>query len=128
MLSARLGKHPGVILWHISNEFGGECHCPLCQEKFREWLEAKYETIENLNDRWCTTFWSHKYGSFSEIESPSPRGENALHALTLDWKRFVTDRTIDFIRTEEKAIREGGSDLPITANLMYDYEGLDYKK
>lgn len=128
MLSVRFGKHPGVILWHISNEFGGECHCQLCQEKFREWLEAKYETIENLNDRWCTTFWSHKYGSFSEIESPSPRGENALHALTLDWKRFVTDRTIDFIRTEEKAIREGGSDLPITANLMYDYEGLDYKK
>ena len=40
----------------------------------------------------------------------------------------MTDRTIDFIRTEEKAIREGGSELPITANLMYDYEGLDYKK
>lgn len=56
MLSVRFGKHPGVILWHISNEFGGECHCQLCQEKFREWLEAKYETIENLNDRWCTTF------------------------------------------------------------------------
>lgn len=32
-------KASGVILWHISNEFGGECHCPLCQEKFREWLE-----------------------------------------------------------------------------------------
>ena len=26
------------------------------------------------------------------------------------------------------AIREGGSELPVTANLMYDYDGLDYKK
>ena len=31
-LSERLGSHPGVILWHISNEYGGECHCPLCQK------------------------------------------------------------------------------------------------
>ena len=127
-LSRRLGRHPGVILWHISNEFGGECHCPLCQEKFREWLEKKYQTIDNLNDRWCTTFWSHRYGSFAEIESPSSRGENGLHALNLDWKRFVTDRTVDFMNTEAAAIREGGSELPVTANLMYDYAGLDYKK
>ena len=37
-LSERLGSHPGVILWHISNEYGGECHCPLCQKAFQEWL------------------------------------------------------------------------------------------
>lgn len=48
--------------------------------------------------------------------------------LTLDWKRFVTDRTVDFMRHEISAIRAGGSELPATANLMYDYDGLDYKK
>ena len=127
-LSERFGKHPAVLLWHISNEYGGECHCPLCQEKFREWLKEKYGTIENLNSSWCTTFWSHTYNSFDQIESPSPKGENALHALTLDWKRFVTDRTVDFMKHEISAIRAGGSDLPATANLMYDYDGLDYKK
>lgn len=116
------------MLWHISNEFGGECHCPLCQAKFREWLKEKYGTIENLNKRWCTTFWSHIYNSFDQIESPSTKGENELHALKLDWKRFVTDQTIDFIKNEVDAIREGGSELPVTANLMYDYDGLDYKK
>ena len=128
LLSQRLGSHPGVLLWHISNEFGGECYCPLCQQKFREWLKEKYGTIENLNSSWCTTFWSHTYNSFDQIESPSPKGENALHALTLDWKRFVTDRTVDFMRHEISAIRAGGSELPATANLMYDYDGLDYKK
>lgn len=127
-LAGRFGNHPAVILWHISNEYGGECHCPLCQEKFREWLREKYGTIEELNARWCTTFWSHQYSSFEQIESPSPRGENELHALKLDWKRFVTARTIDFLQAETAAIREGGSDKPVTANLMYDYAGLDYKK
>ena len=128
LLSQRLGSHPGVILWHISNEFGGECYCPLCQQKFREWLKEKYGTIEKLNSSWCTTFWSHTYNSFDQIEAPSPKGEDALHALNLDWKRFVTDRTLDFIKEEISAIREGGSELPVTANLMYDYNGLDYKK
>ena len=128
LLSQRLGSHPGVILWHISNEFGGECYCPLCQQKFREWLKEKYGTIEKLNSSWCTTFWSHTYNSFDQIEAPSPKGEDALHALNLDWKRFVTDRTLDFIKEEISALREGGSELPVTANLMYDYNGLDYKK
>lgn len=127
-LAERFGRHPAVMLWHISNEFGGECHCPLCQAKFREWLKEKYGTIENLNKRWCTTFWSHRYNSFDQIESPSTKGENELHALKLDWKRFVTYQTIDFIKNEVDAIREGGSELPVTANLMYDYDGLDYKK
>lgn len=32
------------------------------------------------------------------------------------------------MKHEISAIRAGGSDLPATANLMYDYDGLDYKK
>ena len=127
-LAERLGSHPGVILWHISNEYGGECHCPLCQSAFRKWLKERYGTIENLNDQWCTTFWSHTYQNFEQIESPSSIGERNLHALNLDWKRFVTDQTADFIRNEVQALRDGGSSLPVTANLMYYYQGLDYFK
>lgn len=80
-LGEQIGKHPGVVLLHISNEYGGDCHCPLCQEAFRNWLKEKYGTIEELNRRWNTDFWSHTYQSFDQIESPSPRGEMMLHAL-----------------------------------------------
>lgn len=127
-LSKRFGAHPGVIAWHISNEYGGECHCPLCQEEFRKWLRKKYKTIETLNFNWATAFWSHIYDSFEQIESPSSRGENTLHGLNLDWKRFVTDRTVDFVRHEITAIRDAGSDKPTTINMMYDYQGLNYHK
>lgn len=125
-LAERFGNHPAVILWHISNEYGGECHCPLCQDAFRKWLKERYHTIEELNKRWCTTFWSHTYNSFDQIESPSPIGETQLHALNLDWKRFVSYQTTDFIKVEIHALREGGSKLPTTANLMYYFNGLNY--
>lgn len=127
-LAERFGAHPAVKLWHISNELGGDCHCGLCQAAFRDWLRERYQTIENLNDRWCTTFWSHTYDSFDQVEAPSAIGESSLMALNLDWKRFVTDQTISFVEQEIRAIHEGGSDKPATVNMMYRFEGLDYGK
>lgn len=128
LLSERLGKHKAVKLWHISNELGGECHCALCQKAFQIWLKEKYETIEALNKAWNTTFWSHTYQKFEQIESPSPQGEMMIHALNLDWKRFVTHQTADFVAWEKQAIRDGGSELPVTINMMYDFQGLNYHK
>ncbi len=132
-LVKRLGGHPAVKMWHISNELGGECHCPLCQRAFQGWLKEKYQTIENLNERWYTTFWSHTYSDFAQVESPSamregvePLGETSDMSLALDWKRFVSHQTIDFMEQEIRAIREAGSDKPVTANLMYNFQGIDY--
>lgn len=127
-LAKSFGNHPGVILWHISNELGGECRCPLCQDAFRRWLKERYRTIDELNRRWCTTFWSHTYQSFEQIEAPFTIGETQLHALNLDWKRFVTHQTRDFLRHEIDALREGGAKQPTTTNLMHYYQGLDYFK
>ena len=124
-LSRRFGHHPGVILWHISNEFGGDCHCPLCQAAFREWVKERYGSIEEVNRRWYTTFWSHTYSGFDQIESPSSIGENALHGLNLDWKRFVTEQTASFIAGEREALRKH-SDLPVTTNFMYYFSSLNY--
>ena len=127
-LAKEFKTHPGVIMWHISNEYGGECHCSLCQEAFRAWLKRRYDSIEELNRKWCTAFWSHTYQSFEQIESPSSIGESMLHGLNLDWLRFVTDQTADFAKAEVAALREAGAMQPSTVNLMYDYKGLNYEK
>lgn len=125
-LAKRFSNHPAILLWHISNEFGGDCHCELCQTEFRHWLQNKYKTIEALNQSWNTTFWSHRYDSFEQVESPSSIGECAVHGLNLDWKRFVTYQTTDFLKEEIKALKEVGITQPITTNFMYDYQGLNY--
>lgn len=127
-LAERFAENPAVILWHISNEYGGECHCPLCQQAFRNWLRKRYGTIEQLNQKWWTRFWSHTYRSFDEIESPSTIGEQNVHGLNLDWKRFVTDQTADFMKQEIEALRKAGAKQPVTTNMMYDYQGLNYGK
>ncbi|WP_334075332.1 beta-galactosidase [Paenibacillus sp. A14] len=127
-LAKRYGHHPAVKLWHISNEYGGDCHCDLCQEAFRQWLQRKYGTLENLNEQWWTTFWSHTYTDWSQIESPAPHGENAVHGMNLDWRRFVTDQTLDFMQHEIAAVKAFRPELPATTNFMYYYNGLNYFK
>ena len=124
-LSERYGKHPAVLGWHISNEYGGRCYCPLCQEAFRGWLKKKYDNdINKLNFQWWTTFWSHTYNSFDQVEAPSPIGDT-FSGLELDWKRFISDQTADFLRAEVAAVRKY-SDLPVTTNFMFHYTGLNY--
>lgn len=117
---------PAVIMWHISNEYGGECHCDLCQDAFRRWVKDKYVDVGALNSAWWTPFWSHQYQSFDQVESPSPRGDTGLLGLNLDWKRFVTEQTADFMRKEIAALRNAGAQQPTTTNFMEDYLGLNY--
>ncbi|STS80660.1 beta-galactosidase [Klebsiella pneumoniae] len=100
LLAERYSSHPAVLGWHISNEYGGECHCDLCQNRFRDWLKARYQTLENLNQAWWSTFWSHTYTDWSQIESPAPQGEMSIHGLNLDWHRFNTAQVTDFCRHE----------------------------
>ncbi len=135
LLAERYGDHPAIIMWHISNEYGGECHCDYCQEAFRGWLKEKYnEDLKALNDAWWGPFWSHTISDWSQVESPSPIGENAVHGLNLDWRRFVTDQTINFFENEIVPLREISPDIPITTNFMADtfdlipFQSLDYSK
>lgn len=127
-LAERFSNHPGVIMWHISNEYGGECYCPLCIAEFRKWLQARYKTIDELNHAWWTDFWSHTYSSWDQINPPFYNGEMTLHGLDLDWKRFVTYQTVDFMKAEIAAVKAVNPDIPCTANLMGFYDGLDYNK
>ena len=128
LLAQRYGRHPALLAWHISNEYGGDCHCPLCQEAFRAFLKEKYGTLDHLNHEWWSGFWSHRYSDWSQIESPSSIGDKSLHALQLDWKRFVTHQTIDFYRNEIRPLRELTPGIPITTNFMGLYPGLDYQE
>ncbi len=128
-LAERYAKHPALMLWHISNEYGLDCHCPLCQSAFQSWLKERYDhNLEKLNDAWWTPFWSHTYTDWRQIESPSPQGEFGSQALALDWKRFVTKQMVSFMKNEIAAVREFSRDVPVTTNLMGTFGGLDYWK
>lgn len=125
-LSERYGSEESMILWHISNEYNGECHCDLCQNAFRNWLRHRYGTLETLNTAWWTSFWSHRYTDWEQISAPRHDGESGVHGQVLAWQRFVTDQTVNFFEAEVAAIREHDSRTPVTTNFMGAFPGLDY--
>ena len=125
-LAEEFASHPAVVGWHISNEYSG--HCENCQRAFRKWLKEKYHTLENVNKAWWTSFWSKTFTDWDQIRSPERNGETSLTGLTLDWMRFVTHQTIDFVKCETAPIKKITPNLPVTINTMQNFTFLSYPK
>src|SRR5687768_16853940 len=77
-IARRYAGDPAIVAWHVGNEYGGACYCELCGAAFRDWLRARYSTLDAVNAAWYTTFWSHRFTDWDEIEPPS--------ALTEHWR------------------------------------------
>ena len=125
-LARRYGRHPALLVWHVSNEYNGEdCHCSLCYEAFRAWLKKRYhDNLDELNHCWWSAFWSHRFTDWSQICPVDP----SIHGLMLDWQRFQTDQTIDFFRSETAPLRQFAPATPVTTNFMGFSPTLDYWK
>lgn len=129
IIAERYKDHPALKMWHISNEYCGECHCDLCQNAFRDWLKNYYHNdIGELNDKWWNGFWSHRVNDWSQINSPKFRGENHVPAMKLCWNRFVSESHISFYENEIAPLREITPNIPITTNFMKLYDGIDYQR
>lgn len=128
-LAEEFADHKGLLMWHLSNEYGGECYCEECAGRFRKYLAKKFDNdIEKLNKAWWTTFWSHRYNNFEQIEPPFIHGEVSNMGLSLEWKRFTTWSTTDFMKFEAEVLHSVKADVPVTTNFMTLYEGLDYRE
>ena len=134
-LAERYADHPALLAWHINNEYGGVCYCELCADAFRDWLRDKYVTLDALNDAWWTTFWSHRYTDFAEIEPPSALTEHwrgpdhtAFQGITLDYFRFTTDALLGCFLAEKEVIRAHDPVTPVTTNFMGMFRPLDYHR
>ncbi len=129
LIAERYKEHPALMMWHVSNEYSGACHCDLCQAAFREWLKKEYDNdLDKLNFKWWNGFWSHRFTDWEQISSPKFRGENHVSALKLCWDRFVSDSHISFYENEIEPLRELTPNIPITTNLMGHYNGINYQK
>ncbi len=132
-LAERYGAHPALELWHVSNEytggagdFGEPCCCDRCAARFRDWLRARYCSLDAVNMHWGTTFWSHAYTDWDQIQPPGPLGEMSLQSLTLDYKRFMSAMQLECYRGEVAVLRAATPDVPITTNMMGTFKNLDY--
>lgn len=118
-MAMRYKDFPGLAAWHVGNEYSTFCHCENCEKKFRVWLEKKYGTLENLNERWNTSFWGRTIYQFDTIRIPTERNgdECFFPAKQLDYLRFVTDTTEECFLNEANVLRRITPDVPVFSNI-----------
>ncbi|WP_339309117.1 beta-galactosidase [Paenibacillus sp. FSL k6-2145] len=133
-LAERYKDHPAVLVWHISNEYGGECYCDNCEKAFRVYLKERYQTLEQVNKAWNTNFWGHTFYDWDEIVLPSNLSEHwgnnnsTFQGISLDYSRFNSDSMLDCYLLEYNAIKKHIPDSVVTTNLMGFFKQLDYFK
>ena len=125
-MAARYGHNPDVVGWQIDNELSATSFDDEAKQQFHAWLKAKYGTIEDLNKRWWTSYWSQSYNDFNQIPVHD-KEENP--ALLLDWNRFVTDTWVSYTQNQVTAIREHSDPRQIvTTNTMGWFDGFNAYK
>ncbi len=139
-LAERYKDHPALLIWHINNEYGGagNCYCDNCEAAFREWLKARYGTLDEVNRAWNTGFWGHVFYDWEDIVLPSglseewhgPGGRTSTNfqGISLDYCRFQSDSLLGCYQLEYEAVRKHTPDIPVTTNMMGAFKKLDYHK
>lgn len=133
-LAERYANHPALLIWHISNEYGGYCYCDNCAESFRLWLQKRYASLDVLNRAWYTRFWGHTFYDWEEIVPPNELSEEGspnhtkFQGISLDYRRFQSESMLSCYQLEYHAVKALTPDVPVTTNLMGLYPELDYFK
>jgi beta-galactosidase len=126
-MAEHYADHPEVIGWQIDNEFGERCYCSTCAAGFQTWLRGRYEALEELNQKWGTTFWSHVYTDWDEIPLPLTTGGSPNPGLALDFYRFCSDSYVAYQQLQIDILRLHCPGQFITHNLMgFGYDKLNY--
>lgn len=86
------------------------CFCSYSQARFREWLKAKYHSLDALNAAW--------YRSFENWDQVQPPRFPTILSYTdyLDWRAFIEDKLAADLKTRVDAIRSADSIHPITSH------------
>ena len=109
-LVVRYRDNPATLGYDVWNEGGvQQCYCPATQAKFREWLKAKYGTIEALGRAWHR----YSYGTWEAVHPP--RGSGG-YPDSLDWLAFCRDDAMRLLRWRTELIRRLDKRNKITAH------------
>lgn len=135
-LVQRYGDNPHLAVWHVNNEYGGNCYCENCQNAFRTWLKDKYQTLDNLNRAWNMNVWSHTIHNWDEIVVPNELGdawgpegsETIVAGLSIDYLCFQSESMQKLFRMEKAIIKKYDPEALVTTNFhslpnkMIDYQ------
>jgi len=123
-MAKRYGHNPYVIGWQIDNEYANQSYGEDDKKQFQAWVQARYGTLDNLNTRWTTQYWSEYYTDWSQIPIQINYGNPGL---LLSWMRFVSDTWRSYQKNQLEVIRSNSDPRQfITTNLMGWFDGFDH--
>jgi beta-galactosidase len=123
-MAKRFGHNPYVLGWQIDNEYAEVSFDPDTKRQFQDWLKARYGTLESLNARWTTAYWSETYSAWDQIPIQVGYGNPGL---LLSWMRFVSDTWRNYQKNQLDAIRANAEPRQfITTNTMGWFDGYDH--
>ena len=115
-------NNDAVIAWQTDNEPEANiCFCPVCNQKHRDWLKAKYGSIEALNKAYGNVVWSGEYSSWEQIDPPFGGYNTAWMnpAYMLDFRRRTAEDVTEFAEFQADIIRSYIPDAKVTANIWF---------
>ncbi len=123
-LAKKFGHDPNVIGWQIDNEYANESYDAGTKKLFQDWCKARYGTLDNLNERWTTAYWSETYQNWDQIPIQTKYGNPGL---LLSWKRFVSDTWRSYQKNQLEVIRANSEKRQfITTNMMGWFDAYDH--
>lgn len=96
-----LWSEPATLNW-ARVEYKAEpmfCFCPASIERFREWLQKKYVTLENLNVAWHRTFTNWK-----QVEPPR-YGTILTYTDFMDWRVYYGYKLAEDLKMRNDAVK-----------------------
>ncbi|MDQ0802267.1 beta-galactosidase [Arthrobacter sp. SLBN-112] len=125
-MGERYAAHPALCMWHVNNEYGPVSYGPHADRAFREWLQAKYGSLEELNRAWSTDVWGQVYSDWAQVNAPAQPRPWSNPSRRLDYHRFTSDSMLAHYKAERDILRRHTPDLPVVTNFMRFYKNNDY--
>lgn len=118
-LAAQVAERPNFLAWDLWSEphivqWGYFdylpqpaifCYCTHTVQRFRDWLQRKYGTIEKLNRAW--------YRKFSSWDTVTPPKFISLMTYTdyIDWIHFIQDKLAEDLTWRQNSVRKADQHL-----------------
>ena len=116
---ARYVGHPAVIGFQVDNEPGNEIfYNHSVFQRFVDHLRRRYGSVEEINEQWGLTYWSHRLATWADLWTPDA---NLQPQYALAWRRFQASLTTEFIGWQADIVREyARDDQFVTTCISYE--------
>lgn len=86
------------------------CYCPSSQERFRQWLKRKYQTLDRLNEGWHRTFTD-----WGQVEPPR-YGTILTYTDFMDWRVYYGYKLAEDLALRNQAVKAVDPDHVTTSH------------